>query len=50
MKIGIERLERIDKSCMVPEPVPGEPSLFQIDATWGTIQPMQVAEGVCTIG
>lgn len=33
MKKRIERLERRDKSCMVSEPVPGEPGLFQIDAT-----------------
>jgi rhodanese-related sulfurtransferase len=35
---------------MVPQPVQGWPGLVQVDATWGTIQPMQVAEGVRTVG
>ena len=48
--MSIERIQRRATSCLVPEPVPGEPGLFQIDATWGTIQPMQVAEGVRTVG
>ena len=46
----IERIQRRDNSCLVPEPVPGEPGLFQVDATWGTVQPMQIAEGVRTVG
>ena len=50
MTLTINRLERRDKSCLVPEPVPGEPGVFQVDATWGSIQPMQVAEGVYTVG
>jgi rhodanese-related sulfurtransferase len=28
----------------------GDPTLVQVDATWGTIQPMQVAQGVRTVG
>jgi len=35
---------------MVPQPVPGQPGLVRVDATWGDIQPMQVAEGVRTVG
>lgn len=50
MRLTIERIEQRDKSCLVPEPVPGEPGIFKVDATWGTIQPMQVAKGVQTVG
>ena len=35
---------------MVPQLVQGEPGLVQVDATWGTIQPMTVAGGVHTVG
>lgn len=35
---------------MVPQPVQGQPGLVQVDATWGTIQPMRVAKGVHTVG
>lgn len=34
----------------VPRPVPGEPGLVQVDTTWGTIQPIEVADGVRTVG
>lgn len=34
----------------VPEPVPGEEGLYRVDSTWGTIQPLEVAEGVRTVG
>lgn len=34
----------------VPEPVPGEAGLYRVDATWGTIQPLEVADGVSTVG
>lgn len=46
----IERIQRRDNLCLVPEPVPGEPGLVQVDASWGSIQPMQVADGVRTVG
>lgn len=50
MTLTIDRITRRESSCLVPEPVPGEPGLFPVDATWGSIQPMQVAEGVRTVG
>ena len=34
----------------MPQPVPGEPGLFVVDATWGTIRPMELAPGVRTVG
>ncbi len=34
----------------VPRPVEGEPGLVEVDTTWGTIQPMEVAPGVRTVG
>ncbi len=34
----------------VPRPVEGESGLVEVDTTWGTIQPMEVAEGVRTVG
>jgi rhodanese-related sulfurtransferase len=35
---------------MVPRPVEGESAVVRVDAGWGNIQPMQVAEGVHTVG
>lgn len=35
---------------MVPKPVPGEPGRFVVDATWGHINPIEIAPGVTTIG
>ena len=35
---------------MLPRPVPGEPGRFVVDGTWGTIQPIELAPGVRTIG
>ncbi len=35
---------------MVPQPVPHEPGLVTVDATWGTISPMQIAPRVRTVG
>jgi rhodanese-related sulfurtransferase len=46
----IERLPRRGGGLMVPRPVPGEPGLVTVDATWGTISPMQLAPGVRTVG
>ena len=46
----IKRTERRTRPQMVPQPVQGQPGLVQVDATWGTIQPMRVAEGVHTVG
>jgi hypothetical protein len=35
---------------MVPQPVPNEPGLVTVDATWGAISPMQIAPWVRTVG
>ncbi len=46
----IERLARRQETCMVPRPVPDQPGLVTVDATWGTISPIQLAPGVRTVG
>ncbi len=35
---------------MVPRPMPNQPGILTVDATWGTIAPMQLAPGVSTVG
>lgn len=35
---------------MVPSPLDSDSGLVVVDATWGTIQPMQLAAGIRTIG
>jgi rhodanese-related sulfurtransferase len=35
---------------MLPRPVPGEDGRFVVDATWGNIQPIELASGVRTVG
>jgi len=46
----IRRALRRDDAFMVPRPVPGEHGRFVVDATWGTITPIEVAPGVRTVG
>lgn len=46
----VRRLARRDEVCMVPRPVPGEPGRFVVDATWGTIMPIELVRGVRTVG
>jgi len=46
----VDRLPRRADAFMVPRPVPGRPGRFVVDATWGTIRPMQLAPGVRTVG
>jgi rhodanese-related sulfurtransferase len=48
--LHIERLARREHTLMVPQPVPDQRGLLTVDATWGTISPMQLAQGVCTVG
>jgi rhodanese-related sulfurtransferase len=50
MTQSIERAKRRQTPQMIPQSLHGEPGLVQVDATWGTIQPMLVAEGVRTVG
>lgn len=47
---AIGRIPRREDAFMVPEPVDGEPGRFVVDATWGTIRPIQLATGVRTVG
>jgi rhodanese-related sulfurtransferase/glutaredoxin len=46
----LDRIPPRDEKQQIPEPVPGALGLFRVDATWGTIQSMEVAEGVRTVG
>jgi rhodanese-related sulfurtransferase len=46
----LTRLPRRDDAFMVPRAVEEAPGRFVVDATWGTIRPMQLAPGVRTIG
>ena len=48
--LQIERAARRDETLMVPRPVPNQPGLVTVDATWGTISPIQIAPGVLTVG
>ena len=50
MTPSIKRREKRAQPQTLPQPVQGQPGLVQVDATWGTIQPMQVADGVGTVG
>ena len=45
----LERLARREDTCQVPQPVAGPPGIL-VDATWGTISPLQLAPGVDTFG
>ncbi len=44
----IERTEPRDDSCMVPQPT--DNGMVRVDPTWGTVQPIELAPGVRTIG
>src|SRR5436309_15486920 len=44
----LERIPQREDSCQVPQPL-GE-GLLEVDATWGTVQPIELAPGVRTIG
>lgn len=46
----LERMKPTENPQVVPRPVEGRPGMVQVDATWGTIQSMVVADGVRTIG
>ena len=34
----------------MPRPFPGEAGLVVVDATWGTVNPIELAPGVRTVG
>lgn len=46
----IERRKNPDRSPSIPQPVPGQEGMVMVDSTWGELQPIQVAEGVKTVG
>src|SRR5947209_2839677 len=44
----LERIPRRERTCQVPRHT-GE-GLFEVDATWGAVQPIELVQGVRTIG
>jgi rhodanese-related sulfurtransferase len=48
--IKLERLPSREQACQVPTLIEDDPGLVLIDATWGAIQPMNLAPGVETVG
>jgi hypothetical protein len=46
----IKPLPRRTDAFMIPRAVEGAPGQFLVDATWGTIMPMQLAPEVRTVG
>jgi rhodanese-related sulfurtransferase len=46
----IERLRRREHPQRLPQPLDGRPGMFEVDATWGRIQPLQLVPGVATVG
>jgi rhodanese-related sulfurtransferase len=49
-RLELRRRPRRDTSMRQPAPVPGEPGCVTVDATWGTIQPLELPGGVRTVG
>lgn len=49
MDISEKRKPKRDKIQMIPQNVPGQEGLAQVDVTWGAIQPMNAAEKVVTV-
>jgi rhodanese-related sulfurtransferase len=45
-----QRLPRRAERMMIPRPLADDPGLVLVDATWGKIQPHELAAGVRTIG
>jgi hypothetical protein len=45
----LARLPRRDPPMRVPQPVPGATGLVVVDATWGKINPLELAPGVRTV-
>lgn len=46
----LERLPRNPDPLMVPSRLGVRPGRFEVDATWGTVQPLELAPGVRTVG
>jgi rhodanese-related sulfurtransferase len=47
---SLTRAVRSARPQMLPTAVEGEPGLFVVDGTWGTITAMEIAPGVRTVG
>ena len=45
----IERIHRSRNAAMLPRPA-GEPGVHVVDGRWGTLQPIELAPGVRTVG
>ena len=50
MTVQLQRIPPREKQFLVPQLSKDEPGVVAVDATWGSIQPMQVADGVHTVG
>ena len=50
MDISQIRKQKRAEPQLLPMSVEEDDSLVQVDVTWGIIQPMQLAEGVVTVG
>tara|TARA_R110000744_G_scaffold263153_3_gene377594 strand:+ start:198 stop:665 length:468 start_codon:yes stop_codon:yes gene_type:complete len=50
MDITEIRTPKRSKNHMIPNKIGTEPDLVEVDTTWCSIQPMQVAQGVLTVG
>ena len=44
------RLTRREDPLQVPKPIDGSDGLFVVDATWGKINPIELAPGIRTVG
>lgn len=47
---ALVRIPRREDAFNVPRPLEGAPGRFLVDATWGTIRPIELAPGVRTVG
>lgn len=50
MDLSQIRTSKRTKNHMIPNKIDGEHGLVEVDTTWGSIQPMQVAQDVPTVG
>ncbi|HEY8582249.1 MAG TPA: rhodanese-like domain-containing protein [Capillimicrobium sp.] len=48
--LHLDRLPKRGQPQRLPEAVPGELGMVLVDATWGTITPIELAPGVRTVG
>ncbi|WP_445664348.1 rhodanese-like domain-containing protein [Fodinibius sp. AD559] len=46
----IKRISKRDEMQMTPQYIPNTKGLVAVDITWGEIQPIQVADGIRTVG